>query len=212
MNFIPSLHWRYSVKKFDFRKKLSKRKLQKVLTAVNLSASSYGMQPYKIVVVSDDAEVRKELRFQSFNQPQITDASHLLIFAIRTDINKNYVEDMVKYIEKKRGLMHGTLDGYKTTVIKNIDTLSTVDKVSWATNQAYIALGTLITYCAFEKIDTCPMEGFSREGFEKILNFTDKNLKPTVLAAIGYRAIDDSYRLMKKVRKPLSEMVFQNKF
>lgn len=206
MDIIQSLEWRYAVKKFDPQKKISQSQLQGILGAVNLSASSYGMQPYKMVVISD-SQVREKLREQAFDQTQITESSHLILFAPRTDLGKPYVEDTVNYMEQQRSLPHGALDGFKATVVKSLEALSPLERENWATKQSYIALGTLLTYCALQKIDACPIEGFVKEAFDKILNLSAQNVRSAVLAAVGYRALDDPFEKMKKVRKPLSEMV-----
>lgn len=208
MNVLQSLKWRYAVKKFDCQKKLSQEKLRGILDAVNLTATSYGMQPYKIVVISDP-KLREKLRAHAFDQPQITEASHLILLALRTDIEKQYIERMVDYMEKERSLPLGTLSRFRSTVVNNIAKLSFLERENWATKQCYIALGTLLTYCAFEKIDACPIEGFLNESFDKVLNLPNQNIRSAVLAAVGYRALDDPCQRMKKVRKPLSEMVIE---
>lgn len=206
MDLKEKLEWRYSTKKFDENKPLSEKQINKILQLTNLSASSYGMQPFKMVVTKDQ-ELKKRLVEHSYGQTNVSDSSHLIVFAARTDIDENFIESYVKLISQQRGVSEESLSAYKTMLINYINKKDKDTLQKWAENQIYIALGTLLTACATEKIDACPIGGFIPKDYDEILNLNDKNLKSVVVAVLGYRHKDDKYQHRKKVRRPLSEMV-----
>ncbi|XCI74834.1 MAG: NAD(P)H-dependent oxidoreductase [Flavobacteriales bacterium] len=208
MDAIKALQWRYAVKRFDPQKKLSNKQLESILEATNLSAASYGVQAYKMIVI-EDPELRREKLRPLTCSPQITEASHLILFAIQTDLEPSYAEGLVNLIERERQLPLGNLTSYKESIMNFINSLDRREREVWQSEQTHIALGTLLYYCALEQIDACPIGGFYKEGFDEVLSLKEKKIRSVVLAAIGYRSAEDEFQHFKKVRKPLSEMILK---
>ncbi|MDB5145873.1 MAG: NAD(P)H-dependent oxidoreductase [Mucilaginibacter sp.] len=205
MSLIEKLNWRYATKKFDHTKKLSPAQLDELLKAVHLSPSSAGLQSYKIVVVEDPA-TRQKLREAAYGQPQLTDASQMIILASETNVDADYVKKHIDHIAKTRQIGRESLEGFEQSINGNISTLTSEQKITWSQKQAYIALGVLLTAAAELGIDACPMEGFNAAKFDEILGLKEKGLTTAVIAAIGFRAEDDSFSKLVKVRKPEEEM------
>ncbi|MBK0379968.1 NAD(P)H-dependent oxidoreductase [Mucilaginibacter segetis] len=205
MSIIDSLEWRYATKKFDPDKKISPDKLADLLKAVQLSPSSAGLQHYKVVVV-EDAAIRERLRLAGYNQPQITDASQLIVFAAETNLDAAYARNYIKNIAVTRGVSVESLAGFEQMILGAINSKTQDQKIIWAQKQAYIGVGVLISVASEMEIDTCPMEGFEPEKFDEILGLKEKNLTSTVIVAIGFRAEDDPYSKLLKVRKPYKEL------
>ncbi|MCK7559020.1 NAD(P)H-dependent oxidoreductase [Chitinophaga sedimenti] len=206
MDILEKLSWRYATKKFDPVKKMSAAQLDRILRATNLSASSYGLQPYKVIVVNDPV-IREQLKAVSNNQSQITDASHLVIFARVDELADTHIDDYVKLTASTRNVETDALEGFAAMMKGQIQKMEQEKAAVWTSKQAYIALGTLLTACAVEGIDTCPMEGFNATAYDEILGLKERNLRTVVLAAVGFRAADDIYQHKKKVRKPLEDFV-----
>lgn len=204
-NYIENLHWRYATKKFDTEKKVSEEDLEKLLEAIRLSASSYGLQPYEVIVI-EDPEVREKLKPAAYGQPQITDASHLLVFAYRTDIDQDYLDEFIENNSKTRDAAKEKFDGLKDMIKNSVLTYSDEKKEVWASRQAYIALGNLLSAAADLKVDACPMEGFNPEEFDELLHLESKNLKSVALTTLGYRRKDDELKDAKKVRKSKEDL------
>ncbi|WP_198405793.1 NAD(P)H-dependent oxidoreductase [Chitinophaga caeni] len=201
------MNWRYATKKFDAERKIDADQLNKILEATNLSASSYGLQPYKVLVIQDPA-VREKLRAVSWNQSQITDASHLVVFARYKDVAEGHVDEYMQQIARTRGIGMESIAGFSAALKGKVQQLNSENTVEeWTARQAYLALGTMLTACAVEGIDACPMEGFDPAQYDEILGLKEKNLRTAVIAAVGYRAADDALQHAKKVRKPMKEFV-----
>jgi len=205
MSLIEKLTWRYATKKFDKTKKLSSVQLDELLHAVHLSPSSAGVQSYKIIVV-EDAAIRAKLHQAAFGQAQIADASQLIVFAAETNLDAQYVKNYIDHVAKTRGIDRSNLEGYEQMINGNVNSMTEEQRINWAKKQAYIALGVLLTSAAELGIDACPMEGFSAPQFDEILGLKEKGLTTAVIAAIGFRAEDDAYSKLNKVRKPEEEM------
>ena len=197
---LKDLNWRYATKQFDQSKKLSPGDLDELLEAVRLSASSFGLQPYEILVISDE-ETRKKLREVSWNQPQVTDASHLIIFCNKTNLSEKDADKFLENISQTRSIPMKGLSEYSGMMKGFINNMSDEQKSGWTSKQAYLALGFLLVACASNKIDACPMEGFDKAGYDKILNLSSKGLEAAVIVPIGYRSENDDYQHLKKVRK-----------
>lgn len=208
MTIIEQLQWRYATKKFDTTKEVSESKLQIIKEAFNLTAVSYGLQTLKLVVVKD-RELRKSLVDIAFDQPQVVDASHLLVLCIQSTIDDEDIEMHFKNIKAIRNTPDKILNPFKEQLKSTLAEMLETKKTEWASRQAYIALGNLMTVCAVEKIDCCPMEGFNPEALDKALNLQQFNLKSVLLLPIGYRADDDIFANFIKVRKPLKETVIE---
>lgn len=205
MNIIEPLQWRYATKKFDPNSTVSDQDLETILDAGNLAATSYGLQPFQFVVVSN-AKIKEALVACSYNQRQVADASHVIVIATRTDVDAAYIQQSATMTEEVRGLEKGQLDGYAKQMIGAITSMDDENKSIWAQKQAYIALANMMVACAALKIDSCPMEGFVAPKYNEMLELEAKNLHATVVLPVGYRAADDEQQDFAKVRKPLNEM------
>ena len=199
MDYLRALQKRYSVKKFDPAKKVSPEVLRNILEAGKLSASSLGLQPYKIFVVESD-EMLKNLVPSFHNPSQISTCSHLIVIVSKKNIEANYVDGYFRHISEIREISMENLGMFR----KNIDTFTeTNENVHlWAEKQTYIVLGNLMFAAALEQVDSCPMEGFIKENIEKTLNIDTEKESVAVTLALGYRSPDDEFQKMKKVRKP----------
>ncbi|MBW8200686.1 NAD(P)H-dependent oxidoreductase [Flagellimonas abyssi] len=197
--------WRYATKKFDATKKVSEEDLETLIEATRLSASSYGLQPYHILVISNQ-ETKEQLKPASWNQSQITDASHIIVFANATDFGEELVDDYVANVSQTRNIPEEGLRGYAEFMKSKLIDLPLETKDSWTAKQAYIAFGNLMQAAAELKIDTCPMEGFESEKYNEILGLEDKNLNAAVVLAIGYRSEEDETQHYAKVRKSTEEL------
>lgn len=201
---ITALEWRYATKQFDATKKISANQENVLLKAISLSASSFGIEPYEVLVISD-TKVREELRKVSWNQSQITDASHLLVFAAKTTITEEDIEEFLTRIAKTRGVTVESLESYKQMMMGLIK-LPPEHAQAWATKQAYIALGNALTSAALIGLDACPMEGLDAAAYDKILGLTAKGYATAVVLTVGFRSSEDKYASLKKVRKPEKEL------
>lgn len=208
MHFIDDLKWRYATKAFDPNQVVPEETIQQLLEATNLTATSYGLQPFQLVVVRDQ-QLQDRLITSSYGQRQVADASHVIVLAIRTNVDDQYISRYVDFTESERGLDPGALDRFKEVMIQFISNMSDEAQRNWASKQAYIALGSLLAACAVTRVDACPMEGFVAAEYDEILELGKYNLSACVVVPVGYRAEDDKYSQLKKVRKPLDEMVIR---
>lgn len=208
MNSIESLKWRYAVKKFDENMVVSKEHINILKEAFNLTATSYGLQPIKLIIIKNK-ELQKSLVEHSWHQEQVAQASHLLVICTQNIVDKNTVEQYFKMVKEIRNTPDEILDPFKSYLSDSISQKTKEEIKAWAKNQAYLALGNLLTVCAIEQIDSCPMEGFIPEKYDEILNLQEKNLSATLVLPIGYRAEDDFMKDLKKVRKNMDEMVLE---
>lgn len=201
------MEWRYATKKFDTTKKINRTDLNKIKNAVQLSASSYGLQAYKILII-ENPEVRLKLKEASWGQPQITDCSHLFVFCNYTNVNEVDVDDFIKLNAKTNGLEPENLSGLSTMIKGSLSMRSPEAINLWTSKQTYIALSTLLAAAAELKIDACPMEGFDSLKYNEILGLNERGLSAAVIASVGYRSPEDQYQFAKKVRKPI-ELLFE---
>lgn len=208
MSIIESLKWRAAVRKFDASKKVNEQDLEKLLDAGNLTATSMGLQPFKIVVVSNE-ELQKQMVPMSYNQQHVAEASHILVFAIETNINQEKVDAYIERAMELRKASKADLEGYKNSVSSYISMMDADTKKAWATKQTYIALGTVMTVAAELKIDSCAMEGFEPLAYQKLLNLEAQNLMPVVILPIGYRSDEDYMASLPKVRKTRENFIVE---
>ena len=203
---IKSLQDRYAVKKFDPARKLTNGQLEEVVESARLTASSYGLQLMKLVIVEDPA-LREKLVEASYGQRQVADASHLLVLCRERKFNADHVEEYIRNIAQTRELNEGKLDGFKNTM--NNWLLSKEEEVLniWMDKQLYITLGTLLTACAILDIGSCPMEGFVNEEYDDILNLAKDDLASVLVLPIGFAAKDDPNAQNEKVRRSGDEFV-----
>jgi len=206
MNVIDALNWRYAVRQFS-EEKIDDEKLDELLSATRLSPTSYGLQPYRLIVVSDP-NVRKKLLPYSMGQNKVVDSSHLIVFAAKTDIDDEMVDRYIHSVAETRGISTAELDGFAEHVKHVFSNMDAGEKHAWAHQQVHIALGTLLTTAALMKIDSCPMGGFESEGFDRVLGLDSLGLESSVICAVGVRHPNDSSALLPKVRFSHSEMVY----
>ncbi|MGN7809928.1 NAD(P)H-dependent oxidoreductase [Flavobacterium sp. 22076] len=202
---LDNLKWRYATKKFDATKKISAADLNTLKEAVRLAASSYGLQPYKVIIV-ENPEIREKLKAAAYGQTQITDASQLFIFANDLNAGPESVAAYIKNISETRGVPAEALGGFADMINGVISNLSQEAKNIWTAKQTYIALGTLLAAAAELKIDATPMEGFNPAAFNEILGFDKLGLNASVIATVGYRHDEDDTQHYKKVRKSHEEL------
>lgn len=195
---LEALNWRYAVKKFSTRN-LPQEKVNIVFESLRLTPSSMGLQAWKFINV-ENQEIREKLVSASWNQEQVKDASHLLVFARPLLLNQEDVDKYVNHLAKERKMEDGKRDSFRNMVNNYLKTLDENQLGIWLDKQLYIALGNLMTVCAIEGIDTCPMEGFQPAEYDKILGLKEKGLTAVLVCPIGYRADDDQYRTQPKVR------------
>ena len=210
MNIIDSLNWRYATKKFDSKRKLSKSQINLLKKAFNLTASSYGLQPVKLIVISNQ-KIKNSLLKSSMNQQQVIQCSHLLIICIESNINKSYIESYFKRVIDIRKTNPIVLESFKESIINEFNDMSNTSIINWSINQAYLALGNLMTVCSVEGIDSCPMEGFLPEKYDEILDLKSKNLKSVLVMPVGYRSVNDQFSSFKKVRKDINDNTIEIK-
>lgn len=194
-----ALNWRYATKKFDPSKKVSDADLQDLLEAIRLSPSSYGIQPWKFLVIANP-DTRKKLREHSWDQSQVTDASHLIVLCARTGLSEKDIDAYVEEIISARGVTKEQLESYRQMMLNPVKRMSTGELTEWNQKQVYIALGILMAAAAIKGIDTCPMEGFDASKYDEILGLTARGLTATVVCPVGYRASDDGHAALAKVR------------
>ena len=205
IKIIDALNWRYATKGFDNSKKLSHNQLNLLLDAVQLAPSSYGLQPYQILVVTNP-EVKEKLKAAAYGQPQLTDASHIFVFAIIKNYTTQHVDEFANNIAATRSIEISDIQGYVDTMKGTVDSRSQEELANWNARQAYIALGILLDTAALTEIDACPMEGFNNAQFDEILGLADKNLTSVVIAPTGFRSTDDAYQHLIKVRKSKEDL------
>jgi nitroreductase len=206
MSLINSLQWRYAAKKMN-GEKVPQDKIDFILEATRLSASSIGLQPYKILVI-ENQELKEKLVPAANNQLQIKDSSHLLVFAIWDKITEQEVADLIEDTAKKRNVPLESLNNFKEYLTKTVTSLTVEQQNVWAAKQAYIALGTALVAAAEAKVDATPMEGFVASQFDEILGLKEKGLKTVVILPLGYRSEEDWLAPLPKVRRD-KELLFE---
>jgi nitroreductase len=205
---LAQLKWRYATKKFDPAKKIAPDLWAKLELAAIHAPSSYGLQPWKFVVVTDPA-VRAQLLPVSWNQPQIVDASHLIVFAAKNPPTAADVDAYMQRTAQVRGTTVESLDGFKQMVLGSVSRMDAAAAYRWAARQVYIALGVFLSAAALVGVDACPMEGFQADKYDEILGLKAKGLGSVVIATAGYRAADDKNAALAKVRFAPDEVVIR---
>jgi len=168
MNTIKHLEWRYATKEFDATRKVNKADLEQLKRAVQLSVSSFGLQSYKILII-EDKEIREQLKPASWNQNQITDASHLFVFCNYNSVHPTDVDAYIRTVSEVRNTPIGSLESYRNSIKISIGNKTAQELKNWLERQPYLALSNLLSACAELNIDACPMEGFISEEYNKLL-------------------------------------------
>ncbi|HVS96981.1 MAG TPA: nitroreductase family protein [Puia sp.] len=210
MNLLDSLQWRYAAKRMT-GERLPQEKVDIVLEAARLAPTSSGIQPFSILEITDKSLLEK-IRPIAHNQPQITEASHLLVFAAWDDVTGEHIDKVYSHIARERGLPEDAQAAYVDALKKRFAALSPEKRTAWAANQSYIALGIAITAAASEQIDATPMEGFRNAELDQLLRLPERGLRSVTLLALGYRdPANDRFVHLKKVRRPKQELVIEYK-
>lgn len=205
--YINSQKWRYAVKKYDTTKKVSAEDLAYLKEAIQLSVSSVGLQPYKVIVVGNQEMKEKLAAAAGGNNANLfRDASHILIFANEVNVNDAQVDKYVANVSEVRGVPAEAVAGLGDYLKNFLGTLTDEQKNIWTAKQTYIALANLIHTAPLLNIDATPMEGFNATTINEILGLTEKGLNASLVATIGYRHAEDANQHLKKVRKPEGEL------
>ncbi|WP_102798031.1 NAD(P)H-dependent oxidoreductase [Bowmanella denitrificans] len=205
MSLIDALNWRYAVRAFS-EQKLDDMQVLQLLEATSMSASSYGLQPYRILVVQNDG-LREKLLKHSFGQNKVKDCSHLLVFAVTTKPVIGLVDEHFQRVSSIRDEAIDQYVGYANHMKSVLGGMNEQAQRQWAHEQAYIALGTLLTSAAMLRIDSCPMTGIDRQGFDQELDLARFQLTTSFICTLGHRHPDDLAASKAKVRVPLSDLV-----
>ncbi|SFC02524.1 Nitroreductase [Flexibacter flexilis DSM 6793] len=205
MNLIDDLNWRYATKAYSTQK-VSEEKINFILEAINLSASSTGLQPYRIFLI-ENKEIQAKLGANSFNK-QIATSSHLLVFAAYNKVTTDHVRSLISLAAQKQGVSVSELEGLFNMIDSYFKTQTEEWQKSWAERQTYIALGTALIAAANARVDATPMEGFDYQIVDEVLGLNEKDLHSIVILSLGYRDEANDYLSSKpKIRIPISEMV-----
>ena len=203
---LTQLNWRYATKKFDSAKKIPADVWAVLEESLVLAPSSYGLQPWKFFHVQNP-DIRKQLLPVSWGQTQVVDASHLVVFCVKKDVGVSDAERLIQRTSELRGIHSDSLAGYLKMMSGSLTRQSPEAVRIWMTNQVFIALGQFLSACALLGVDACPMEGFDPVKFDEILGLKAHGVKSFALAAAGYRAADDKYASLPKVRFPENEVI-----
>ncbi|PJX20681.1 NAD(P)H-dependent oxidoreductase [Psychroflexus sp. S27] len=210
MNTLKALNWRYAAKKFQADKIVSDEKLDIITKAFNLTPTSYGLQPLRLAVVSDP-DLKYRLYEKSMHQEQVRTASHILVICIEDIVDSAFIENNFELQKEIRNTPDEVLAPFRNFLLEFFKEKDKSEKDKWAINQAYLALGNLLTVCAKEEIDACPMEGFQPDAYGEILKLKEKSLKPVLVLPIGYRDEEDQFASFEKVRRPIEETIIYYK-
>ncbi len=208
---IERLAWRYATKKFDPAKSVSPGKIERIIEAVRLAPTSSGLQPFELFVVTN-ASIREKIRAVAWNQSQVTDCSHLLVFAAWDDITEARVNMMFDLTNEVRGFKNEGWENYRQMLLGIVADRGTEGNYQAAARQAYIGLGAALIAAAFEEVDATPMEGFDPVAVDEILDLKSRNLRSVVMLPLGYRAAEGDWLVnLRKVRRKREDFVTEIK-
>ncbi|MEC8082444.1 MAG: NAD(P)H-dependent oxidoreductase [Pseudomonadota bacterium] len=206
-SLIDTLNWRYATKKMDASKSVPEEKVNRILEAIRLSASSSGLQPYQVIVVKNKA-LREQIVPHAWNQQQIVDGSHLLVFAAWDNYTEQRINTMFDLVNEERGFTNEGWEAYRQKILAAYPPRTPEVNYEHAARQAYIGLGTALIAAAEEGVDSTPMEGFAPEKVDEILGLKEKGLRSVILLPLGYRQEEGDWLVnLKKVRRTSSEFV-----
>ena len=204
---LTQLNWRYATKQFDPARKISPEDWAVLENALILSPSSYGLQPWKFIVITDQ-KMREKLFPATWRQDQVLDCSHFIVFAVNTKMTEEHIDRHLARTVEVRGGTVEALKRYRAVMVGDVVTGARGPIAQqWATHQAYLVLGNFITSAALVGIDTCPMEGFQPDEYDRILDLAPKGLASVVCCAAGYRSAKDKSAMKKKVRYPREQVI-----
>lgn len=208
---LENLKWRYAAKKMDATKEVSQEKVDYILEAIRLTASSSGLQPYEVFVVSNP-EIRKQIVPHAWNQEQITDGSHLLVFAAWDNYTEERINTMFDLVNEKRGFTSEGWENYRQMLLNTYPQRDAQTNFEHAARQAYIGLGSALIAAAELKVDSTPMEGFVPDEVDAILGLKEKGLKSVLLLPLGYREAEGDWLVnLEKVRRSTEDFITEVK-
>ncbi|SFM69410.1 MULTISPECIES: NAD(P)H-dependent oxidoreductase [Rugamonas] len=204
---LNRLEWRYATKKMDPSKDVAQEKVERILEAVRLTASSSGLQPYEVIVVTNPA-VREQIKPHAWNQGQISDCSHLLVFAAWDNYTAERINGMFDLVNEQRGLKNEGWEAYRQQLLASYPARDAQTNFEHAARQAYIGLGSALIAAAYEEVDSTPMEGFDPAKVDEVLKLRERGLRSVVMLPLGYRAGEGDWLVaLKKVRRPRAQFV-----
>lgn len=204
---LEKLNWRYATKKMDAAKTVPQDKLDRIIEAVRLAPTSSGLQPFEIIVVTNP-EVREKIKAIAWNQAQITDGSHLLVFAAWDTYTADRINGMFDLVNKERNVTNEGWENYRKMLLNTYPQRDAKVNFEHAARQAYIGLGLAVTAAAFEGVDSTPMEGFEPDKLDEILGLRARGLRSVAILPLGYREVDKDWLApLKKVRRPRDQFV-----
>jgi nitroreductase len=207
MDLIERLNWRYAAKKMNPTRKVPEEKVNRILEAARLAPTSSGLQPYEIWVVTN-FELRERIKSVSWNQGQVTDCSHLLVFAAWDNYTPERINMMFDLTNIVRGLKNEGWENYRQQLLSGYPPRAPEVNHEHAARQAYMGLMAAVTAAAFEEVDCTPMEGFEPSAVDEILNLRDRGLRSVLMLPLGYREADKDWLVnLKKVRRPMEQFV-----
>ena len=207
MSLIDQLQWRYATKKMDAKKLVSLEKVEHILEAIRLTASSSGLQPYELIVITNQ-DIRQKIKEAANNQSQITDCSHLIVFAAWDNYTADRINAAFDMTETIRNFTSESGTAYRQMLLKTYPTRDAEVNFTHAAKQAYIGLGTALIAAAYEKVDCTPMEGFNPTAVDEILNLKAKGLRSVVMLPLGYRNSEEDWLVnLKKVRRTKEQFI-----
>lgn len=203
---IQKLQWRYATKVFDPTKTIDAKTWEAIEDSMLLTPSSFGLQPWKFIVVTDPA-TKERLLECSWNQRQVVDCSHLVVLCAHSSVSDEELEKLLSHTIEARGGEREALQGYYEMMQGFISRMTDEQLLSWSKHQVYIALGQLMASAAVLGIDACPMEGIVPTEYDRILGLEDTSYRTVVACPLGYRSEDDKYAALPKVRYPKDEVI-----
>ena len=202
---VERLRWRYAVKRFDATRKLDQATWQAIETSLVLTPSSYGLQPWRFVVVTDEA-IKAQLPAISWNQKQPQDCSHMIVLAARKSMDESYVDRFMDSVAKTRGVPPESVAAYRNVLVSTVNSTDG-QHLNWNARQVYIALGQLMATAAMLEVDACPMEGIDTAAYDKLLGLSSTDYTSVVGCALGFRHAEDKAATAAKVRFAASEVI-----
>ncbi|WP_224995818.1 NAD(P)H-dependent oxidoreductase [Cesiribacter sp. SM1] len=208
MDILKSLEWRYASKRMN-GEQVPQEKVDRILEAIRLAPSSMGMQPYTVLVI-EDQELKKQIQPIAYNQPQIVESSHLLVFTAWANVTPEHIEEYINYTAKVRSMPVEKLNDFKSSLLNMAKNRTAEENFQWSARQAYIAFGTALVAAASEKVDATPMEGFNNAALDELLRLEEKGLKSVTLLPLGYRDADQDWLAkLPKVRREKDKLFIQ---
>lgn len=204
---LQRLNWRYAVKQFDAQRRIPDDVWQSIERGLILSPSSFGLQPWRFIVITDP-DIKRQLPPISWHQTQPLDCSHMVVLAARKSLDTDYVDHFMQSVAATRGVPLASLSGYRNVILQSVEQ-SAGAHLHWNARQVYIALGQLMTAAAMLGVDSCPMEGLDFPAYDQLLGLSETPYTSVVGCALGYRNAGDKYASAAKVRFSDDELIIR---